>query len=159
MMNPTDSVSLSPDDPFHLSRFTNAQEGLYQNVLVELRTGQKRTHWMWFIFPQISGLGHSDMAKHYAIKSEEEARQYLTHPVLGARLLKCAETVFAIEGRTVSQIFGHPDDIKLRSCLTLFGCVAGPQSIFTKVLDKYFNGEKDGETLRLLKTWKHAQGS
>ena len=152
MINSTDSSSLIPDDPFHLSRFMSAQEGVYQNVLAELRSGQKRTHWMWFIFPQISGLGSSGMAKHYAIKSEEEARQYLAHPVLGARLLECAKTVFAIEGRTVSQIFGYPDDVKLRSCLTLFGYVAGPQSIFDNVLDKYFNGEKDGVTLRLLKT-------
>jgi uncharacterized protein (DUF1810 family) len=159
MMNPADSLCLIPEDPFHLSRFLSAQEGIYQNVLVELRNGQKRTHWMWFIFPQISGLGHSETAKHYAIKSLEEARQYLAHPVLGARLLECAKTVFAIEGRTVSEIFGYPDDVKLRSCLTLFGSVAGPQSIFTKVLDKYFNGEKDGETLRLLKIWKNAQGS
>lgn len=151
MMSPSDSARLSPDDPFHLSRFTNAQEGHYQKVLAELRSGQKRTHWMWFIFPQISGLGHSSMANLYAIKSEEEARQYLAHPVLGPRLLKCMETVFAIEGRTVSQIFGYPDDVKLRSCLTLFGYVADPQSIFTKVLDKYFNGEKDGATLSLLK--------
>jgi len=133
-----------------LSRFTIAQERIYDNALAELRNGRKRTHWMWFIFPQIDGLGHSATAKHYAIKSMEEARQYLTHPVLGKRLLECAEAVFAIEGRSISEIFAYPDNLKLKSSMTLFASVAAPGSVFERVLDKYFNGERDVLTLQIL---------
>ena len=138
------------DDPFDLSRFTSVQAGVYETVLVELRSGEKRTHWMWFIFPQIEGLGHSATAEYYAIKTVEEARQYLKHPVLGARLTECAEAVLAIEGRSASEIFGYPDDLKLRSSMTLFAYVAGPHSAFVRVLDKYFAGEQDLRTLQLL---------
>jgi uncharacterized protein (DUF1810 family) len=113
------------DDPFDLARFTSAQESVYDRALAEVRNGQKRSHWMWFIFPQIDGLGFSSTAKHYAIKSAEEARQYLMHPVLGPRLRECTEAVLAVNGRTASQIFGSPDDLKLRSCMTLFDSVAG----------------------------------
>ena len=142
------------DDPFQLRRFTSAQEGIYDSVLAELKSGQKRTHWMWFIFPQIEGLGHSTASKYYAIKSIEEARQYLNHPVLGTRLLECAETVLAIEGRSISEIFGYPDDLKLKSSMTLFASVADPRSVFVRILDKYFQGERDVKTLHLLEKLK-----
>jgi uncharacterized protein (DUF1810 family) len=144
------SGSTDRDDPYDLTRFTRAQDKVYAAVLAELRGGQKLTHWMWFIFPQIDGLGNSATTKYYAIKSIEEARQYLKHPVLGSRLLECAETVLAIRGRSVSQIFGTPDDLKLRSSMTLFACVAGPDSVFDHVLDRCFHGERDARTLRLL---------
>lgn len=140
--------------PFDLGRFISAQEGIYERVLAELRRGQKRTHWIWFIFPQIDGLAHSATSKHYAIKSIEEARQYLNHPILGARLLECAEAVLAIEGRSVSEIFGYPDDLKLKSSMTLFAYVADPRSVFVRVLDKYFQGEQDVRTLDLLEKLK-----
>jgi uncharacterized protein (DUF1810 family) len=138
------------DKPFDSSRFLNAQEPVYERVLSELRSGQKRTHWMWFIFPQVDGLGHSATTKYYAIKSVEEARQYLDHPVLGARLLECAETVFAVEGRSISDIFGYPDDLKLKSSMTLFSWVPNSPPVFARVLDKYFHGERDAKTLALL---------
>jgi len=138
------------NDTFDLSRFTSAQENIYGSVLAELRNGRKRTHWMWYIFPQVDGLGHSATAKHYAIKSPEEARQYLNYPVLGQRLLECAEAVFAVEGRSASEIFGYPDNLKLKSSMTLFAYVAAPGSVFSRVLDKYFNGEQDALTLQIL---------
>jgi uncharacterized protein (DUF1810 family) len=144
----------SPDggsDPFNLERFLGAQAAVYGNVLAELRSGQKRTHWMWFIFPQIEGLGGSPTSIHYAIKSMDEARAYLNHPVLGPRLRECAEVVRAVEGRTVSDIFGFPDDLKLRSSMTLFAAVAEPESVFGRVLEKYFQGRHDERTLQLLK--------
>lgn len=153
MMNTDDTIGRN--DPFDLSRFTGAQERIYGAVLTELRCGQKRTHWMWFIFPQIDGLGHSPTAKHYAIKSIEEARAYLNHPVLGPRLIECAEAVLAVEGRSVSAIFGYPDDLKLKSSMTLFASVAeDPRSVFVLVLEKYFRGEQDGATLRLVERLK-----
>ena len=150
-MRKTDET-IDRDDPFDLSRFTRAQQGIYDSVLAELRSGRKRTHWMWFIFPQIAGLGHSPTSQHYAIKSSEEARQYLKHSVLGARLLECAEAVLAVEGRSVSDIFGYPDDMKLMSSMTLFASVAeNPHSVFIQVLEKYFQGKQDDRTLQLLK--------
>jgi uncharacterized protein (DUF1810 family) len=139
-----------PADPFDLRRFVRAQEDVYDAALAELRGGRKRTHWMWFIFPQIDGLGHSSTSQYYAIKSIEEARRYLDHPILGARLRECAETVLAIEGRTAGQIFGYPDDRKLRSSMTLFARAAGSGAVFDRVLDKYFGGEPDARTLALL---------
>jgi uncharacterized protein (DUF1810 family) len=152
MKKPGDTVDRG--DPFDLNRFLRAQEGIYDSVLAELRRGQKRTHWMWFIFPQIDGLAHSATAKHYAIKSIAEAQQYLNHSVLGTRLLECAETVLAVEGRSVAEIFGYPDDLKLKSSMTLFGQVADPGSVFTRVLDKYFQGERDARTLDILEKLK-----
>ena len=137
------------DDPFDLSRFTSAQEGVYDSVLAELRNGRKRTHWMWYIFPQIEGLGHSSTSRYYAIKSIEEAQQYLSHHVLGIRLLECAEAVFAVDGKLISEIFGYPDDLKLKSSMTLFARVADPHSMFDRILDKYFHGERDVRTLHL----------
>jgi uncharacterized protein (DUF1810 family) len=143
-------------DPFNLNRFTSAQEGTYNRALAELKNGEKRTHWMWFIFPQIDGLGFSSTSKYYAIKSIEEAQHFLSHPVLGKRLLECAETVLAIEGRSVSEIFGYPDDMKLKSCMTLFVSVSDAHPVFVRVLDKYFNGENDARTLQLLEQLKRS---
>lgn len=137
-------------DPFNLKRFMDAQKDIYNDVLGELRNGRKRTHWMWFIFPQIDGLGHSSTAKYYAIKSSEEAQEYLNHPVLGKRLVECSEAVLAVEGRTVSEIFGYPDDMKLKSSMTLFETQARRDPVFASVLDKYFQGERDMRTIRIL---------
>ena len=142
------------EDPYNLSRFTSAQADVYKDVLAELRSGRKRTHWMWFIFPQIEGLGRSTTTQFYAIKSLEEARQYLDHPILGLRLLECAEAVYALEERSASEIFGFPDDLKLRSCMTLFEKVAGPASVFSRVLAKYFNGERDVTTQHIIEELK-----
>lgn len=139
------------DDPFDLRRFLSAQEQVYQTVLSELRAGWKQTHWMWFHFPQIDGLGFSSKARQYAIKSIGEARAYLQHPVLGPRLRQCAEIVLATEERSALEIFGSTDVLKLRSSMTLFGSVAEPDSVFTRVLEKYFEGEADAATLALLR--------
>lgn len=144
--------TIDRDDPFHLSRFISAQAEVYERVLAELRRGKKRSHWMWYIFPQIEGLGQSSTTTYYAIKSLEEARAYLDHPVLGPRLVQCAEAVLAIEGRMVSDIFGYPDDMKLKSSMTLFSSVADLDSVFVRVLDKYFQGERDIRTLQLLES-------
>jgi len=148
------SDAIGPEDAFNLRRFLEAQESVYSTVLAELRGGQKRSHWMWYIFPQIDGLGYSSTSQYYAIKSEEEARQYLKHPVLGARLLECAETVLDVDGRSASEIFGPPDDLKLRSSMTLFAQVSDPDSVFARVIDKYFHGKRDDKTLALLKQRK-----
>lgn len=136
---------------FDLERFLSAQAAIYSRALAELRSGRKRTHWMWFIFPQIEGLGHSATAMRYAIKSIDEARAYLSHPVLGARLTECAEALLAVEERAASEIFQYPDDLKLKSSMTLFAAVAEPGSVFVRVLDKYFAGKRDERTLQLLK--------
>ncbi len=146
--------TIGPEDTFNLSRFLEAQEGVYSTVLAELRGGHKRSHWMWYIFPQIDGLGFSSTTRYYAIKNEEEARQYLKHPVLGARLLECAKTVLDVDGRSASEIFGPPDDLKLRSSMTLFAQVSDPDSVFARVIDKYFHGKRDDKTLALLKQHK-----
>jgi uncharacterized protein (DUF1810 family) len=138
------------EDPFNLSRFVNAQENIYNQALAEMKSGRKRTHWMWYIFPQIDGLGFSTTTKHYAIKSKEEACHYLKHPVLGHRLQECTEAVLGIEGRSASEIFGHPDDQKLKSSMTLFASIADLDSVFTRVLEKFFRGERDVNTLYLL---------
>ena len=138
-------------DPFQLSRFVSAQKDVYASALAEIQSGQKRTHWMWFIFPQIDGLGSSPMARQYAIKSLEEARQYLAHPVLGPRLNEVAGALLAKHGRSALEIFGSPDDLKLRSSLTLFAQVAGAGSLFEQVLSQYFPGAPDPRTLQILK--------
>ena len=143
-------VSVGGDDPYNLERFVASQESTYARALAELMGGHKQSHWMWFIFPQIHGLGNSYNTQFYAIKSIDEAKQYLQHPVLGKHLLECTETVFAIEGRSASEIFGYPDDIKLRSSMTLFAALAGAHSVFDRVLEKYFKGERDKKTLQLL---------
>ena len=135
---------------FNLERFVVAQHGVYDQVLSELRNGRKRSHWMWYIFPQIDGLASSSTAKRYAIKSREEACKYLEHPVLGARLIECAETVSAAVGRSAAEIFGYPDDLKLRSSMTLFAAVSDGKSIFSRVLDQFFHGQPDQKTLDIL---------
>lgn len=148
-MSPT-SETTSNHDPFNLARFVNAQNPVYATVLAELRKGQKRTHWMWYIFPQIAGLGHSPTAKHYAIQSAAEARHYLAHPILGPRLVECATTLLAHKGQSAWAIFGSPDDMKLKSCMTLFAAVTTTETIFAQVLDRYFSGERDQQTLTFL---------
>ena len=137
-------------DHFHLDRFLAAQTGVYQNVVQELRSGQKRSHWMWFIFPQMAGLGTSPTARLYAITGLEEARAYLAHPVLGARLTECTNLVNAHEGRTAHQIFGSPDDMKFHSSMTLFELASGAASDFAFAIEKYFAGARDPLTLQLL---------
>jgi uncharacterized protein (DUF1810 family) len=144
-----DSAS-NRSDPNDLNRFIKAQEGVYERALAELRSGLKRSHWMWYIFPQIEGLGHSPTTRIYSIKSLEEARQYLGHPVLGVRLVECTEAVLAVQGQSASDIFGHPDDWKLQSSMTLFELVAGPESVFEHVLDKYYDGKRDSRTLQIV---------
>ncbi len=137
-------------DPYDQHRFITAQEGVYERALAELRGGLKRSHWMWFIFPQIDGLGFSPTTRFYAIKSLKEARQYLAHPVLGARLMECAEAVLVLQGRTASDIFGYPDDMKLQSSMTLFALAAGPGSVFERVLEKYYQGKRDPRTIQIV---------
>jgi uncharacterized protein (DUF1810 family) len=138
------------DDPHDLGRFVAAQAGVYAAALAELRAGRKRSHWMWFVFPQVAGLGSSAMARRYAIAGVAEARAYLGHPVLGPRLVECAEALIAIEERSAREIMGSPDDLKLRSCATLFARVAPPGSAFERLIDRYYGGEEDAATLRLL---------
>ena len=138
------------NDPYDLNRFVSAQEGVYDRALSELRSGEKRSHWIWYIFPQIGGLGLSPTSRLYSIKSLDEARQYLAHPVLGLRLLACAEAVLAIQGLSAADIFGHPDDWKLQSSMTLFELVSGPGSVFSRVLDKYYQGRRDTKTLQIV---------
>jgi uncharacterized protein (DUF1810 family) len=141
---------MRPRTPWDLDRFVQAQEGCYQRALAEIRSGVKQTHWMWFIFPQLAGLGSSPTARLYAIDNLDEARAYLAHPTLGPRLVECAEAVLGLEDRSAQQIFGSPDDLKLRSCATLFA-VAGPAgSVFHRLIERYFRGEPDSRTLQLL---------
>jgi len=135
---------------FELQRFIEAQDSVYPSVLAELRSGQKRSHWMWFVFPQLQGLGSSATAREYAIRSRQEARAYSDHPVLGARLRECVELVLAVEGRTASQIFPYPDDLKFHSCVTLFEATAVVPDLFRAALNKYFEGRSDQRTLDLL---------
>ena len=137
-------------DTYDLDRFTTAQDGIYSRVLGELGRGAKQSHWMWFIFPQIAGLGFSPMAQRYAIASPDEARAYLAHPVLGARLLACTALVNRVQGRTARAIFGSPDDLKLRSSMTLFAHAAPSQAAFRDTLARYYDGEPDQRTLQLL---------
>jgi uncharacterized protein (DUF1810 family) len=140
------------DDPFELSRFTEAQDsgGTYRQALSELRSGSKRSHWMWFVFPQIAGLGMSSTSRRYAISTLDEARAYLHHPVLGARLLECVRAVLGLDGLSAEQIFGGIDARKLQSSSTLFLRAAPEQPVFQQILDKYFNGVADAATDRIL---------
>ena len=140
----------SADDPHELSRFVRAQEDVYAEALSEIRGGHKRTHWMWYIFPQVAGLAFSATSQRYAITSAHEARAYLDHPILGPRLLECTESLVRLEGRTATEIFGTPDDLKLRSCATLFASVSPPDSPFDRLLGKYYRGARDQKTLLLL---------
>jgi uncharacterized protein (DUF1810 family) len=136
-------------DPYDLDRFVRAQAADYDQALSELRDGRKRTHWMWYIFPQMEGLGLSPMSRQFAIRSAAEARAYLDHPVLGPRLQECATVVYGISGRTALGIFGAPDDMKLRSSATLFANVSGG-GIFEQIIQKYFDGHHDEKTLQAL---------
>ncbi len=138
------------DDPFRLRRFVDAQAPVYERVCEELRQGRKQSHWMWFIFPQIRGLGRSETAEEFAISSLDEAQAYLRHPVLGARLRECVGLVNAVEGRAAERIFGYPDYLKFRSSMTLFARAAPDETIFEEALRKYFDREPDDLTLRLL---------
>jgi len=139
-----------PPDPYNLARFVQAQGPDYGQALAEIRAGRKQSHWMWYIFPQFKGLGSSPTSIHYAIKSAPEAMAYLAHPILGPRLLECADAALQIAGRSALEAFGSPDDIKLRSCATLFASVSPDGSVFHQIIDKYFGGERDVRTIELM---------
>ena len=139
-------------DPYRLERFVKAQDGVYAQALTELRAGRKATHWIWFVFPQVAGLGSSPTSQRYAIGSLEEARAYVDHPVLGSRLVECARIVLSHPDRTASEIMGSPDDAKLRSSMTLFALADGSQPVFQQVIDTFFAGERDSRTVDLLDT-------
>ena len=141
----------SGDDPHGLARFVQAQADDYATALAEVTAGRKRSHWMWYVFPQFAGLGFSPTSQRYAIRSEAEARAYLAHPLLGPRLVRCCAALLALDGRSATEVFGSPDDVKLRSSMTLFAAVSPPAgSVFQQVLDKYFDGERDEATVRLM---------
>ena len=135
------------DDPYNLRRFLDAQNPVYQQVLAELRQGEKKSHWMWFIFPQLRGLGHSAMANRYAISSRNEAEAYLKNPILGSRLRHCTQLVMLVEGRSIDQIFEDPDHLKFRSSMTLFASTAIENTLFKDALQKYFAGKLDPLTI------------
>lgn len=142
----------SSDDRYDLERFIKAQDPVYATVTAELREGRKQTHWIWFIFPQVEGLGHSSMATRYAVKSRDEAAAYLAHPLLSTRLMECTELVLAHSGTSAHEIFGSPDDLKFRSSMTLFGAVSA-RAIFQTALDSFYDGAADEATLHILRAW------
>ena len=144
------SESAGASDPHNLNRFVQAQVDDYEQALSEIRNGRKQSHWIWYIFPQFDGLWSSSNSKRYSIKSIAEAKAYLAHPVLGPRLRECIEAVLGVEGRSAFEIFGSPDDKKLRSCATLFAFVSPEGSVFERLIGKYYRGERGGKTLRLL---------
>jgi len=135
------------DDPYHLQRFVDAQDPIYRRICQELKAGCKMTHWMWFIFPQIAGLGRSATARRFAISSRAEAKAYLDHPILGARLRECVRLANGVDGRTANEIFGDIDEMKFRSSLTFFASVTPDNACFNEALEKYFSGEPDRLTL------------
>jgi uncharacterized protein (DUF1810 family) len=137
-------------DPYDLRRFVDAQEPVFPRVLAELRAGRKESHWMWFVFPQVAGLGRTGMARRYAIASRAEAEAYLAHPVLGPRLRQCCDLLAAVEGRSARAILGTPDDLKLRSCLTLFAGVAADNDLFERLLRKFYDGDRCRHTADVL---------
>ena len=137
-------------ESFNLQRFLDAQAPVYRQVLAELGAGAKRSHWMWFVFPQIAGLGRSETARFFAVGSRAEAAAYLAHPILGPRLRECCRLAIAVEGRSAREIFGSPDDMKFRSSLTLFAAVAPEDTVFSEALRKFFGGEADAATLARL---------
>jgi len=137
-------------DTYNLQRFLDAQRPVFEEVRSELREGRKTSHWMWFIFPQMEGLGRSELARKYAISSRAEAEAYLMHPILGARLRECTRLVNLVEGRSIEQIFGYPDDMKFRSSMTLFSHATSDNQVFKDALQKYFGGESDPPTLERL---------
>ena len=140
------------DDLYDLDRFVRAQETDYDQALSEISSGRKRTHWMWYIFPQLEGLGSSWTSVHYSISGIGEAEAYLAHPVLGPRLVKCAEAALHHQGQTASSIFGYPDDLKFRSSATLFAHVSPAGSVFHQIIDTFFRGQPDETTLRRLQS-------
>jgi uncharacterized protein (DUF1810 family) len=146
------SVSSNSGDPFELLRFVAAQHGVYDTVVDELRTGRKRSHWIWFIFPQLRGLGRSPTAMRFGIASLDKARAYVAHPVLGPRLRECARLVARIDGRSADEIFGWPDNLKVRSSMTLFARATDDNEEFRAVLDRFYDGEDDPATVELLST-------
>jgi uncharacterized protein (DUF1810 family) len=142
--------SMHAHDSFDLKRFLQAQENTYDRALAELRAGRKTSHWIWYVFPQIDGLGRSPAARHYAIKSLAEARAYLAHPVLGARLRECTRAMLALQGLTAHEILGDPDDLKFCSSMTLFEHAAEDNDLFGRAIDTYFAGRRDAMTLMIL---------
>jgi uncharacterized protein (DUF1810 family) len=151
MGDETKTTGASPNpDAFNLARFLAAQDPIYADALNEIREGHKQSHWMWFVFPQVIGLGTSPMARHYAIRSVAEARAYLAHPTLGHRLRGCAESLLRIRGKSASEIFGYPDDHKLRSSVTLFASIAEKGSVFEEVLERYFGRKPDPLTIQFI---------
>jgi uncharacterized protein (DUF1810 family) len=138
------------NDPYNLQRFVDAQKPVFEQVCSELREGCKKSHWMWFIFPQIKGLGHSETARTFAISSREEAQAYLNHPILGPRLRECSRLVTLVEGRSARQIFGSIDALKFRSSMTMFASVTSDNGVFTEALQKYFGGDVDSLTVEKL---------
>jgi uncharacterized protein (DUF1810 family) len=138
------------NDPFDLQRFVTAQDPVFAQVCAELRRGSKEGHWMWFVFPQLKGLGHSSMAEKFGISSRAEAEAYLQHPILGPRLTECTELVNRVNGRSIEPILGYPDNLKFRSSMTLFNQVAPGNKVFIDALQKYFNGQPDQLTLSRL---------
>lgn len=134
-----------------LSRFVSAHQHNYDTALSEIKNGRKRSHWMWYIFPQIEGLGYSDMAQFYAIRDMEEAKAFLAHPYLGQNLIEISQALLSLDENDPYRVMGYPDDLKLRSSMTLFAAAADEESVFGKVLDKYYNGEPDKTTLRILR--------
>lgn len=138
------------DGGFDLQRFVDAQAPVYDTAVAELRAGHKRSHWMWFIFPQLAGLGRSAMAQRYAIASSDEAAAYLAHPLLGARLRECARIVASLDADAIEEVFGPPDDLKFNSSMTLFADVAPDEAVFQECIDRYFDGAPDRNTLALL---------
>lgn len=137
-------------DPYNLKRFVDAQERGYVSALDEIRHGEKESHWIWFVFPQITGLGRSATSQHYALRDLAEAEAYLRHPLLGERLTECFRAALSVQGRSVREIFGSPDDLKFHSSATLFACITPGDPVFQQALDRYFQGRRDGATLRLL---------
>jgi uncharacterized protein (DUF1810 family) len=141
------SIGAGMDDPYRLQRFVDAQDPVFAEVCAELGRGRKTTHWMWFVFPQLAGLGRSRLAREFAISSRKEAEAYLAHPILGPRLRECTRLVNRVEGRTIEEIFGRPDDLKFRSCMTLFAHATMDNQLFRAALTKYFAGEYDQATI------------
>ncbi len=137
-------------DSYDLSRFTTAHQRDYETALHEIRQGRKKSHWIWYIFPQVRGLGKSSTSQYYAIQSLEEARAFLNDPVLGGHLTEISAALLTLPTNNASDIFGWPDNLKLRSCMTLFSLVSAPDSVFHQVLDKFFGGQHDGRTLQIL---------
>tara|TARA_Y100000815_G_scaffold156243_1_gene141965 strand:+ start:628 stop:1056 length:429 start_codon:yes stop_codon:yes gene_type:complete len=137
-------------DPYDLERFIKAQDHSYETALNEIKNGRKQSHWMWYIFPQFKGLGQSATSKQYAIKSKEEAKAFFDHAILGPRLVEITNALLELKGLTAHAIFGSPDDLKLKSCMTLFTAIQEKNTCFQEVLDKYYDGKQDDKTLKLL---------